>query len=127
MTRKNLKIGVLHQHYQIIQFPHFGQNTHKNGHVWGFLFIEKCATLEKSSYTWPHCKNEMGSKGKITEKIAQPFRNPFDYTDFASLANFCQFCNLATLLSEEGETRESQSRGRKERICGRKDGRTDVE
>ena len=35
----------------------------------------------KSTYTWPHCKNEMGSKGKITEKIAQPFHNPFDYTD----------------------------------------------
>ena len=67
---------------------HFGQNVYKKMNKWGFLLI-KCTTLEKSSYTWPHCKNEMGSKGKITEKIAQPFRNPFDYTDQSHKRSTC--------------------------------------
>ena len=66
---------------RLSNFPTFGENIHKNECV-GIFTHKKCATLEKSSYTWPHCKNEMGSKGKITEKIAQPFCNPFDYTGY---------------------------------------------
>ena len=53
-----------------------GKIPTKNEHVWGFLFIEKCATLEKDPTPGLTVKMKQDITGTIQKFPAQPSRNP---------------------------------------------------